>query len=151
MEELHLRLVGPEDRAFHPYVPGNLRPLLGREGTVCVGAAYGAAACGAALAQRDRGGGYDLRYICVDPAARLCGLGTYLLRGLLGQLRTQGAREVRAIYTPGMLEGGGQTWASWSGRGFPRRSRCPRASPPGWGTSRMSGSPCRRSWRYAAP
>ena len=35
MEQLHLRLVGPEDGAFAQYVPGNLRPLLGRDGVVC--------------------------------------------------------------------------------------------------------------------
>ena len=118
MEQLHLRLVGPEDGAFAQYVPGNLRPLLGRDGVVCVGAVYGAAACGAALAQRDRWGGYDLRYIFIDPAARLCGLGTYLLRGLLGQLRAQGARQVRAVYTPGMLEGGRQTLGILERAGF---------------------------------
>ena len=51
MEHLTLRLIGPEDTAFSQYVPGNFRPLLGQGGTVCVGAAYGRAACGAALAQ----------------------------------------------------------------------------------------------------
>ena len=118
MERLRLQLVGPEDGAFRQYIPGNLRPLVGREDTVCVGAAYGAAACGAALAQRDRRDGYDLRYIFIDPSARLCGLGTYLLRGLLGQLRARGARQVRAIYTPGMLEGGGQTLGILERAGF---------------------------------
>ena len=106
MEELHLRLVGPKDGAFLQYVPGNFRELLGQDGTVCVGAVYGRSACGAALARRDRWGGYELCYIFVDPRARLCGLGSYLLRGLLGQLRERGAWQVRAFCSPGMWESG---------------------------------------------
>ena len=120
MEQLRLRLVGPEDQPFLQYVPGNLRPLLGRDDAVCVGAVYGAAACGAALAQRDRWGGYDLRYVFIDPAARLCGLGTYLLRGLVGQLLARGARRVRAVYAPSMLEDGRQTLGILERAGFPR-------------------------------
>ena len=53
---------------------GRPRSLPGQDEAVCVGAAYGRAACGAALAQRDRRDGYDLRYIFIDPSARLCGL-----------------------------------------------------------------------------
>ena len=49
MERLTLWLVGPEDGAFLQYIPGNFRGLLGRNDTVCVGAVYGASACGAAL------------------------------------------------------------------------------------------------------
>lgn len=120
MERLTLRLIGPEDTAFSQYVPGNFRPLLGQGGTVCVGAAYGRAACGAALAQQDRWGTYDLRYIFVDPKARLCGLGTYLLRGLLGQIQAQGGTQVRAIYTPSMLEDGRQTLSILERAGFSR-------------------------------
>ena len=86
MERLTLWLVGPEDKAFSQYIPENFRAMLGRDDTVCVGAAYGTSACGAALAQREQGGDYCLRYIFVDPKARLCGLGTYLLRGLLAAL-----------------------------------------------------------------
>mgnify|MGYP005751646213 FL=1 len=120
MERLTLWLVGPEPGAFSQYIPGNFRALLGREDTVCVGAVYGAAACGAALAQREQGNSYCLRYIFVDPRARLCGLGTYLLRGLLGQLRIQGAREVRAVYSPSMLEDGRQTLSILERAGFSR-------------------------------
>ena len=120
MERLSLRLVGPGDRAFQQYIPGNLRSLLGRDDTVCVGAVYEAASCGAALAQREQwGDSYELRYIFVDPRARLCGLGTYLLRGLLGQLRARGAREVRAVYSAGMLENGGQRLGILERAGFP--------------------------------
>src|SRR5699024_8926404 len=100
MDNLRLLRVGPEEQAFLQYIPGNLRPLLGQDDIVCVGAVYGVHACGAALAQRDQRGVYDLRYIFIDPAVRLCGLGTYLLRGLLGQLRAMGTRQVRAIYSP---------------------------------------------------
>ena len=94
--------------------------MLGRDDTVCVGAAYGTSACGAALAQREQGGDYCLRYIFVDPKARLCGLGTYLLRGLLGQLCARGAREVKAIYSPSMLENGKQTLGILERAGFSR-------------------------------
>ena len=118
MEQLSLRLVGPKDEAFLRYIPGNFRPLLEQEGTVCVGAVYGAAACGAAIAQRDRWDDYDLRYIFVDPEARLCGLGTYLLRGLLGQIRSRGGRVVKAVYSPSMLEGGKQTLSILERAGF---------------------------------
>ena len=102
------------------YIPGNLHALLGREDTVCVGAVYGTTACGAALAQREMGNHYNLLYIFVDPKARLCGLGTYLLRGLLGQLRSRGAQEVTAIYCPSMLEHGGQTLGILERAGFSR-------------------------------
>ena len=118
VEQLRLLRVGPEEKTFAQYIPGNFRPLLGQDGAVCVGAGYGTAACGAALAQRDRRNGYDLRYIFVDPAARLCGLGTYLLRGLLGELRALGARQVRAVYSPGMLEDGRQTLSILERAGF---------------------------------
>ena len=120
MEHLTLRLIGPEDTAFLQYVPGNFRSLPGQDEAVCVGAVYGGAACGAALAQRDRWGTYDLRYIFVDPKARLCGLGTYLLRGLLGQIQAQGGTQVRAIYTPSMLEDGRQTLSILERAGFSR-------------------------------
>ena len=120
MERLTLWLVGSEDKAFSQYIPENFRAMLGRDDTVCVGAAYGTSACGAALAQREQGGDYCLRYIFVDPKARLCGLGTYLLRGLLGQLCARGAREVKAIYSPSMLENGKQTLGILERAGFSR-------------------------------
>ena len=120
MERLRLRLIGPQDKAFLQYIPGNFQPLLGQEETVCVGAVYDAAACGAALAQRDRWGVYHLRYIFVDPKARLCGLGTYLLRGLLGQIRDRGGAQVQATYTLSMLEDGRQTLGILERAGFSR-------------------------------
>lgn len=109
MEPLTLYSVGPKDTAFLQYIPGNFRAALGMDGTVCIGAVYGSQACGAALAQCGLDGQYTLRYLFVDPKARLCGLGTYLLRGLLGQLRANGARQVSAIYAPSMLEDGRDT------------------------------------------
>ena len=120
MEQLTLRLIGPEEKAFLQYIPGNFRSLLGGEGAVCVGAVYAGAACGAALAQRDRWGEYDLRYIFVDPKVRLCGLGTYLLRGLLGQIKARGGTQVRAIFSPGMLEDGRQSLGILERAGFSR-------------------------------
>lgn len=118
MEQLRLQLIGLEDPAFLQYIPDSFRPLLGQGEAVCVGAVYGAAACGAALAQRDRRGGYDLRYIFVDPKARLCGLGTYLLRGLLGQIQVRGGTRVQAIYTPSMLGDGRQALGILEQAGF---------------------------------
>ena len=120
MDQLTLRLVGPEDHAFLQYVPGNYRPQLGREELLCVGAVYRGKACAAALAEETGEGRYYLRYLFVDPAARLCGLGSYLLRGLLGQIRDRGGREVKAVYSPSMLEGGRQTLGLLERVGFSR-------------------------------
>ena len=120
MEKLILQLVRPADTAFLQYIPGNFRPLLEKEGTVCVGAVYGPWACGAALAQPAGGDEYYLRYIFVDPKARLCGLGTYLLRGLLGQIKARGGKAVKAVYSPSMLEGEKQTLGILERAGFSR-------------------------------
>lgn len=114
---MSLCTVSSVDTPFSQYVPGNFRPLLGRDGTVCVGAVYGGSACGVALAERERES-YYLRYIFIDPVARLCGLGTYLLRGLLGQLRDRGGLPVKAIYTSDMLEDGRQTLGILERAGF---------------------------------
>lgn len=119
MERLRLCTVGPADRAFLQYIPGNLQPLLDRPETVCVGAVYDGTACGAALAERCPEGHY-LRYVFVDPAARLCGLGTYLLRGLLGQVKARGARELTAVYSPDMIQGDRQTLGMLERAGFSR-------------------------------
>ena len=118
MDRLTLRLVGPEDTAFSQYIPGSFRHLLAEPETVCVGAVFEGLACGAALAQWERSGAYYLRYVYVDPKARLCGLGTYLLRGLLGQVKARGGREVKAVYSPSMLEGGRQTLGILERAGF---------------------------------
>lgn len=80
---------------------------------------YGGAACGAALAERE-GGAHYLRYIFIDPGARLCGLGTYLLRGLLGRLRDRGGLPVKAVYTSSMLEDGRQSLGILERAGFSR-------------------------------
>lgn len=119
MEQLRLRTVGPADQAFLQYIPGNFRPLLDKPETVCVGAVYEGKACGAALAERCREG-YYLRYVFVDPAARLCGLGTYLLRGLLGQVKARGARDLTAVYSPDMIQGEGQSLGILERAGFSR-------------------------------
>lgn len=110
--------VGQGDLPFLQYIPGNLQPLLGRPETVCVGAVFRGFACGIALAEETGGGEYHLRYLFVDPASRLCGLGTHLLRGLLGLLRHLGAQVVKAIYTPSMLVGGGQRLGVLERAGF---------------------------------
>ena len=118
MEELSLVQVRETDTPFLQYLPGNFRPLVGGEEIVCVGAVYRGLACGAALAEETGPGEYYLRYIFVDPKARLCGLGTYLLRGLLGQLAESGAREIKALYSPSMLESGRQTLGILERAGF---------------------------------
>lgn len=118
MQRLHLCPVGSGNSAFLQYIPGNFRPLAGRGDTVCVGAVFDGLACAAALAQEDRQGIYYLRYIFVDPKARLCGLGTYLLKGLLGQVRARGGRAVKAVYSPSMLEEGKQTLGILERAGF---------------------------------
>lgn len=118
MQRLRLCPVGPQDSAFLQYIPGNFRLLLHQKGTVCVGAVFDGQACAAALAQESRHGTYYLRYIFVDPKARLCGLGTYLLRGLLGQIQARGGREVKAVYSPSMLEEGQQTLGILERAGF---------------------------------
>ena len=119
MERLRLCAVGPSDRAFLQYIPASLQPLLDRPATVCVGAVYDGAACGAALAEKCPEG-YYLRYVFIDPAARLCGLGTYLVRGLLGQVAARGAGELAAVYTPEMIQGEGRTLGILTRAGFSR-------------------------------
>ena len=118
MEELNLVRVDTADPVFLQYLPGNFRHLPGRDEAVCVGAVYQGMACGAALAEETAPGVYYLRYLFIDPRARLCGLGTYLLRGLLGELDGRGAFEVKAVYTPGMLEEGRQTLGVLERAGF---------------------------------
>lgn len=118
MDELRLVQVRETDTPFLRYLPGNFQPLLGSEGIVCVGAIYQGLACGAALAEEAAPGEYYLRYIFIDPKARLCGLGTYLLRGLLGRLAESGAVEIKAIYSPSMLEKGRQTLGILERAGF---------------------------------
>lgn len=117
MEELTLVRARGSDNPFAQYVPGNFRPLLDWEDTLCVGAVYKGAACAAALAEPAEDG-YYLRYIYVDPAVRLCGLGTHLLRGLLGLAGEAGAAWVKAMWSPSMLENGGQTLGILERAGF---------------------------------
>ena len=120
MERLTLHQVGAKDTAFLQYVPGSFHPLLEQTENICVGAVFDGRACAAALAQYHRPGEYYLRYIFVDPAARLCGLGTYLLRGLLGHIRARGGRTVKVVYSPSMLEEGKQTLGILTRAGFSR-------------------------------
>lgn len=103
---------------FLQYLPGNMHRLLEQDRTVCVGVIYRSMACGAALAEYTGLGEYHLRYIFVDPAARLCGVGTYLLRGLLGELNKTGAMLVKAVYSPGMLEENKQNLGILTRAGF---------------------------------
>lgn len=118
MDTLKLVRVRAGDTAFLQYVPQNFHVLLERPRTLCVGAVYKNMACAAALAEETEPARYHLRYLYVDPKARLCGLGTYLLRGLLGCAKEMGAEEVVAMYDAGMLEGGGQTLSVLVRAGF---------------------------------
>lgn len=118
MEALTLLRVREEHSPFSPYLPENLRPLAARPEGVCVGAVFRGMACGAALAEYSQTGDWYLRYLFVDPAARRCGLGSYLLRGLLGLLRDMGAWRVTAVYTPSMLEERGQRLTVLERAGF---------------------------------
>lgn len=92
--------------AFSQYLPPSLRSAALRPHNLCVGALYGGAACGAALIDGS-GDEPNLRWITVDPQARYCGVGTYLLEGLLGLAGEKwGGAPVRGTFTPDQLEGG---------------------------------------------
>ncbi len=92
-----------KDCAFMQYVPSNLRGPAASGDNYAVGAVYGGKACGAALAEATPAGCY-LRSVFIDPAARLSGAGTLLLRGLLGVVGTDGWDELNFIYSEDMLE-----------------------------------------------
>ena len=98
---LRIREPGP----FAGYIPPNMHCAAKRAENICIGAAYLDKACGAVLAESTLEGWY-VRSVYVDPSARLCGLGTYLLRALIGAVQAAGAEELTLMYTPGMLEGG---------------------------------------------
>lgn len=118
MEELALvEVTGPEG-PFARYVPENFRPQVGRRDWLCVGAVWRNMACAAAVAQLVPESGWHLRYIYVDPAARGQGLGTYLLRGLLGQVKARWGRQIRAVWTAGMVESGEQVPGVLARAGF---------------------------------
>ena len=133
MERLRLQLVGPEDGAFRQYIPGNLRPLVGREDTVCVGAAYGAAACGAALAQRTGGMDTTCGTFSSTPPPGCAAWGPICSGDCWGSCGPGGPGRSGPSTPRGCWRAGGRPWASWSGRGFPRRSRCPRLLHPAGG------------------
>lgn len=118
MQELSLIRLKQDLGAFAQYVPRSFHPLMNHPGTVCVGAVYRGMACAAALAEEAEPGEYYLRYIFVDPAARLCGLGTHLVRGLLGEVKAAGGRQIKAVYSPSMLEGEEQTLHILTRAGF---------------------------------
>jgi len=85
------------------YIPGNLRALAKDKRNYAIGTVYDGKACGAALCEATNTGCY-LRSVFVDPAVRLCGVGTLLLRGLLGVVGADGWDELVFIYTEDMLE-----------------------------------------------
>lgn len=118
MQDLVLIRLKQDLGAFSQYVPRSFHPLMEKPETVCVGAVYNGMACAAALAEETEPGEYYLRYVFVDPAARLCGLGTYLVRGLLGEVKAAGARQLKAVYSPSMLEGEEQTLHILTRAGF---------------------------------
>lgn len=120
MQDLTLIRLKQDLGAFAQYVPHSFHPLLDKPETVCVGAVYNGMACAAALAEEVELGEYYLRYVFVDPAARLCGLGTYLVRGVLGEVRAAGGRQLKAVYSPSMLEGEEQTLHILTRAGFSR-------------------------------
>lgn len=87
---------------FAGYIPPNMRGVAKNSENICIGAIYEGYACGAALAENTRGRWY-VRSVYIDPKARLCGLGTYLLRGLMGTVKELHATEIILMYTPSML------------------------------------------------
>lgn len=118
MNDLTLIRVGRNHSVFLQYLPQNLHKLLSDPHAVCIGAVFRNTACGVALAERTGPDECYVRYIYVDPAVRFCGLGTYLLRGLLGQLQLTGVSTVKAVYSNSMLEPGMQTLHIFTRAGF---------------------------------
>lgn len=89
--------------AFRQYIPENLRQDGQSSRHVCVGAVYGDKAIGAGLIRMEDGP--YLRWIFVDPAARCCGVGTYLLKGLLGAAgEAYRGEPVKCVFTSEMWE-----------------------------------------------
>jgi len=89
---------------FAQYIPANHRSTAFASESICVGVSFDGAACGAALCSPE-GGKLYLRWIMVDPQARYCGVGTYLLRGLLGLARHEYAGiPVHCVLSDDMLE-----------------------------------------------
>ena len=81
---------------FAQYIPANHRSTAFASESICVGVSFDGAACGAALCSPE-GGKLYLRWIMVDPQARYCGVGTYLLRGLLGLARHEYKRPLNPL------------------------------------------------------
>lgn len=110
MENLSLvRVTSKNSGPFLQYVPGNMQKLLETAANICVGAVYGSYSCGAALVERENDGGFYLRSIFIDPVARLCGMGTYLLRGITGEVQKTGVANLKFVYSPSLLECGTQS------------------------------------------
>lgn len=105
MENLSLvRVTSKNNRPFLQYVPGNMQKLLENAENICVGVVYGSNSCGSALVEMEDDGSFYLRSIFIDPLARFCGLGTYLLRGITGEVQKTGAANLKFIYSPSILE-----------------------------------------------
>lgn len=105
-EQLRLiRLTKENIGPFLQYIPRAMWACAAARENLCVGAVFGGLSCGAAVLEA-RGEGFYLRFIFVDPAARYCGLGTYLLRGALGAAEGEGAAWVKLVYSLGMLAEG---------------------------------------------
>jgi GNAT superfamily N-acetyltransferase len=106
LEKLSLvRVIPQNSRQFIQYIPGNMHKLVENPDNICVGAVYERYSCAAALAEKANGQFY-LVSIFVDPQARRCGLGTYLLRGITGEVKKTEVNSLKFIYSPSMLEGG---------------------------------------------
>lgn len=91
--------------AFSSLLPGNFREIALQPQNLCVGAVFDGKACGIALIELHTRP--YLRWVYVDPHARCCGLGTHLLRGLLGEAKHMGSGiGVHCVFTLDMAESG---------------------------------------------
>lgn len=105
MEKLTLvRIIPQNSGPFRQYVPSNMQEMLENKDNICVGVIYGLNSCAVAIAELTNDQ-YYLRSVFVDPKVRLCGLGTYILRGITGEVRKIGAAGLKFLYSPSMLEG----------------------------------------------
>jgi GNAT superfamily N-acetyltransferase len=87
---------------FLQYIPNNMHSLISTPENICVGSIFGNHSCGAAIAEHENNR-YYLRSIFIDPKVRLCGMGTYLLRGITGEVKKAGSKSFKFLYSPSML------------------------------------------------
>ena len=124
--------------------------MLGRDDTVCVGAAYGTSACGAALAQRDQRGRLLTCAISLwTPKPGCAGWGPICSAGCWGSSGPGAAGRSGRFTPPACWRTDNRRWASWSGRAFPGR----RPVSTGFSTRLgdipdVSVPPVARRWRY---